>query len=80
MPKDDLPTYAIVELLIRLSEFNSHIGNYKDHSTYQDGVVVITSGGHINMPRSMVIQQFNNPENITKGELLSIADTFKKVS
>lgn len=78
MPKDDLPTYAIVELLIRLSEFNTQIGNYKDHSEHDDGVVVITSRGHINFPRSMVMQQFNDPEMITRGELLSIADTFKQ--
>jgi hypothetical protein len=79
MPKDDLPTYAIVELLIRLSEFNSQIGNYKDHSIHHDGVVVITSGGHINFPRSMVMQQFTDPDQITKGELISISGTFKKV-
>ncbi|MBS7564632.1 hypothetical protein KHS38_09455 [Mucilaginibacter sp. Bleaf8] len=78
MPKDDLPTYAIVELLIRLSEFNAQIGNYKDHSTHDGGVVVLTSRGHINFPRSIVMQQFNDPEMITRGELLSIADTFKK--
>jgi hypothetical protein len=78
MSKDDLPTYAIVEILIRLSEYNPQIGNYKDHLVHDNGVMVKTSNGHINFPHNLVIQQFNAPELITEDDLKSVTSQFKK--
>lgn len=45
--KNDLPTYAIVELLIRLSHINPLIGDYKGHALFDDGVIVKTTHGNI---------------------------------
>jgi len=77
MSKDDLPTYAIVELLIRLSEEYPLIGNYKDHAFHEYGIIVKTTNGHINLPVSLVLQQFNKPGLITKAELNTVANYFK---
>ena len=73
MPKQNLPTYAIVELLMRISHYNSTLGDYKNHSIYNDGVMVKTSGGTISFPITLIMQQFENPELITEKELLEMA-------
>ena len=62
MPNPNLPTYAIVELLIRLEPHNTAIGGYKNHSFYNDGVMVKTTGGIIHFPEKLIMQQFHDPE------------------
>jgi hypothetical protein len=76
MPKSNLPTYAIVELLIRLAKFDSAIGNYKDHTVYDDEVIVKTSGGYIRLPATLVVQQFEAPELIIDDQLKKVAQWF----
>jgi hypothetical protein len=76
MFKDELPTYAIVELLIRLSDINPQIGNYKDHHIQDSHVIVKTTHGYIRFPHPIVMQQFNNPDLITEQQLTDIAETF----
>jgi hypothetical protein len=78
MPKHSLPTYAIVELLIRLSRYNYLIGDYKNHSVFDTGVMVKTSGGSISFPVAIIVQQFENPTAITESELASIALLFRQ--
>jgi hypothetical protein len=77
MPKSSLPTYAIVELLIRLSQYNHLIGNYKNHSIFDTGVMVKTSSGSIKFPLSTIHRQFENPGSITESELANLALLFK---
>lgn len=77
MSKDSLPTYAIVELLIRLEDINPLIGSYKDHVPHEYGVMVKTTNGHINFSRQLVMQQFNNPGLIDATELKAVAELFK---
>ena len=77
MAKDSLPTYALVELLIRLAPINPHIGDYKDHAVYTDAVIVKTTSGHITFPKTLIQQQFDHPELITTAQLQKIALTFK---
>ncbi len=77
MSKHNLPTYAIVELLMRLMPHDNAIGNYKDHSIYDEGVIVKTSGGIIHFPQGLVMQQFESPELVTDNALLKVASTFK---
>ena len=73
MSKNDLPTYAIVELLIRLSSFNPTIGNYKDHHLNNEDVIVKTAYGPVTLPQEMIMRQFNAPEAITEHELKAVA-------
>ncbi len=73
MSKNDLPTYAIVELLIRLSSFNPTIGNYKNHHLNNDNVIVKTVHGPVTLPRKLILRQFNAPEEISEDELRAIA-------
>ncbi|MVN89705.1 hypothetical protein [Mucilaginibacter aquatilis] len=77
MSKDTLPTYAIVELLIRLADFNASIGAYKDHIPHEFGVMVKTTNGHINFSRQLILQQFNNPALIDEPQLKEVALLFK---
>ncbi|WP_295773053.1 hypothetical protein [uncultured Mucilaginibacter sp.] len=77
MSKDTLPTYAIVELLIRLADFNASIGDYKDHIPHEFGVMVKTTKGHINFSRQLIMQQFNNPALIDEPQLKEVALLFK---
>lgn len=77
MTKDTLPTYAIVELLIRLAQINPHIGDYKGHAIYTDAVIVKTTLGHITFSKILIGQQFHHPELITEAELKKAVTTFK---
>ncbi len=73
MSKNDLPTYAIVELLIRLSSFNPTIGNYKDHYLNNENVIIKTAHGCVTLGQELIMRQFNVPEEITEHELKLIA-------
>jgi len=77
MAKNNLPTYAIVELLIRLEKYDSAIGAYKDHTVYDDEVMVKTTGGGIRFPAQLIIRQFESPELISEDELSKTAQWFK---
>jgi hypothetical protein len=74
--KNTLPTYAIVELLIRLSHINPLIGDYKGHIVYDDGVIVKTTGGTITFPKKLVVLQFESPETIAENTLHLAANGF----
>ena len=73
MPRNDLPTYAIVELLIRIARYNKTIGDYKGHRLVNAEVWVKTTGGALRFPQSLVMQQFENPELINDKALLKQA-------
>jgi len=74
--KNTLPTYAIVELLIRLSHINPLIGDYKGHLVYDDGVIVKTSSGTVVFPEALIRRQFHHPDLITEAELNKLAALF----
>ena len=76
---DNLPTYAIVELLMRLASHNEVIGNYKDHKMDDAEVLVKTTGGAIRFPQDLVMQQFEDPELINDQHLLQTISSFKPV-
>ena len=77
MSRSNLPTYAIVELLIRLEKHNPAIGGYKNHTEFDGGVIVRTSGGSIEFPKQLVEQQFHDPEQITEKQLEKTALLFR---
>lgn len=77
MSKNNLPTYAIVELLIRLAKHNELIGDYKGHAVYDDDVIVKTSGGSIVFSQTLIVKQFESPELISEDELTRTANLFK---
>jgi hypothetical protein len=77
MLKQNLPTYAIVELLMRLADHDKSIGDYKNHSLNGEGVIVKTTGGTIYFPFELIIQQFENPELVSDTALLNTTNSFK---
>ena len=77
MFKSNLPTYVLVELLIRISSFDNKIGDYKNHTYFDDGVMVKTNQGTIHFPESLVMNQFQTPELITEQALIETAASFK---
>lgn len=80
MPENNLPTYAIVELLIRLEKHDPAIGDYKNHAVHDNGVTVKTTGGSIRFPQLLVMQQFETPESISDAELAKIATLFRSAN
>ncbi|MDB5151444.1 MAG: hypothetical protein JWR54_195 [Mucilaginibacter sp.] len=80
MPKNNLPTYAIVELLIRLEKHDPAIGGYKNHSESDNGIIVKTTGGSILFPQALIMQQFESPELIGDNELAAIASLFRSAN
>jgi len=77
MPKNNLPAYVIVELLMRLEQYHQRIGHYKDHHVHDVEVTVKTTGGAIRFPRSLIMQQFESPEQVTEHALLQTMASFK---
>jgi len=73
MMSNSVPIYAIVELLIRLEEYNENIGNYKNHVITEKNVRVTTSTGHILLPLSLVMNQFHSPDAIDETTLKLLA-------
>ncbi|SEO41232.1 hypothetical protein SAMN05192574_1087 [Mucilaginibacter gossypiicola] len=78
MSQNTLPLYAIVELLMRLAGIDPQIGNYKNHSERGDNVLVKTTNGTIQLSKSLVLSQFNKPEDIQKRDLESLASRFRR--
>ncbi|WP_114941715.1 hypothetical protein [Mucilaginibacter endophyticus] len=78
MSQSKLPLYAIVELLMRLAGVNAQIGNYKNHTERGDEVLVRTTNGSIQLSRTLVLSQFNRPEDIQKRDLESLASRFRR--
>ena len=79
MAKHNIPAYAIVELLMRLSHFNRRIGDYKGHAIRADDVLVKTSGGRINFSQTLIMRQFSQPDLISHDELIKAAAQFNAV-
>lgn len=79
MPKSNLPTYAIVELLMRLEAHNNSIGHYKDHNISKSEVIVKTTGGAIRFPETLVMQQFQDPELVPDEMLLETVSSFRPI-
>ena len=79
MTKRNIPAYAIVELLMRLSHYNKRIGDYKGHAIRADDVLVKTSGGRINFSQTLIMRQFAHPELIGHDELIKAASQFNAV-
>lgn len=75
-----LPTYAIIELLVRLEQYNAAIGNYKNHIADDDGVIVKTTRGSIRFPHLLIAQQFETPWLISDVELANTALLFRAVN
>jgi len=74
-----LPTYAIVELLMRLEQYSKAIGDYKDHRINHTEVLVKTTGGAIRFPETLIMQQFENPDLINDNLLLETISSFKPI-
>lgn len=77
MPKHNIPVYAIVELLMLLSQHDKSIGDYRGHTIRDQRVIVKTSNGSITFSHALVMRQFSDPESITKRELLNLLPFFR---
>ena len=77
---NNLPTYAIVELLMRLEQFSKVIGGYKDHRINHTEVLVKTTGGAIRFPQTLIMQQFENPDLISDHLLLQTISSFEPIN
>jgi len=78
--KDTLPAYAIVELLIRLAQIDPHIGDYKGHAISVDSAVVKTTNGKIPLLKTLIWQQFEQPDLITEADLKEVILAFQPLN
>lgn len=79
MSASSLPLYAIIELIIRISEFNAAVGEYKDHAKQTNGYMVKTTRGTIVFSNEIISKQFLSPESIDKVTLVELAKSFNAV-
>ncbi len=77
MNAQNIPVYAIVEVLIRVSNFDEGIGNYLNHVVQPEWVVIRTSKGVITFSNDLIAKQLEQPEKITNEELLDALANFE---
>lgn len=72
-----LAAYVIYELLIRLQEIDPAVGEYLSYKKISAGIKVQTTGGSLEIPDTLLEQQFHRPEGILAGDLLGILGSFQ---
>lgn len=80
MDAEKIPIYAIIELLIRVSDFHADVGNYLSHMMHSEWIVIRTSKGIISFSNALIITQLRQPENITDQDLLFALSSFEPIS
>lgn len=77
MPKLEIPTYAIAELLIRMAAIQKGLGEYCDHQVWQNTVSVTTTNGKLDISKELIFKQVIAPDHILDFELAKSAFTFQ---
>lgn len=77
MSASPLPLYVIIELLIRIAEYNPEVGQYKDHTRRRDGYLIKTTGGTILFTNDLIQMQFTNPDSISRDQLVQLGNSFR---
>lgn len=80
MDAEKIPVYAIIELLIRVSNFHADVGNYLSHTMQSEWIVIRTSKGMISFSKVLIVAQLKHPENITDQDLLFALSSFEPIS
>lgn len=73
----NFPLFIFYELLIRLSEIQPEIGDYVSYTPSNNGCIVRTTNGTLNVLNQILTKQFEDPNQITTQELFILLQTFK---
>lgn len=78
MKDTEVPLYAIVELLIRISFYHHGLGSYHDYMLDDEQVIVTTTEGLLILTKEIVFKQVRSPGAISDVELLRCTFNFYK--
>ncbi|WP_293741477.1 hypothetical protein [uncultured Pedobacter sp.] len=73
----NFPLYIYYELLIRLSEIESGIGDYVSSDANDENCVLRTTNGIITVPINLLRRQSADPNLINLDELIALSKNFK---
>lgn len=73
----EIPVYVIYELLIRLNELNTDVGDYISNKKINQGILVRTSTGIIALSDEILSRQFHDPSTISQQEILDLLKGFE---
>jgi len=71
------PVFLYYELLVRLAEFRSDIGDFVSVFASDSHLVLTTATGILDIPSELMYRQFNDPDTISKEEIRKVADNFR---
>lgn len=71
------PLYVLYELLIRLTELDPMIGDFHEHKHLENGAVIKTNNGSLNVPKHILKKQFSSPSEVTEADLKRLVNEFK---
>ncbi|ETZ24885.1 hypothetical protein [Pedobacter sp. V48] len=69
--------YVIYELLMKVQELESEIGDYQSYRKINAGISVITTRDSFDIPAYLLDKQFNNPALISDDDILGLLTTYK---
>jgi hypothetical protein len=69
MKNEEMPSYAIVEILIRISAFHPNLGRYKDHDLIGPMVVIKITSGRVMVKAELVSKHLQSPHTVSLNEL-----------
>ena len=72
-----LAVYVIYELLIRLQELDPAVGEYLSYKKISAGIKVQTTTGSLEIPDTLLDQQFHSPESVALADLSVLLGSFK---
>lgn len=76
MSNMSIPVFVFHELLIRLEEFDTKVGDYVSHYPRGNETNVFTTTGQFRFSDELVHKQFKDPSLILRTELLDALSTF----
>jgi hypothetical protein len=71
------PLYVLYELLIRLTELDPMIGDFHTHKQMENGAIIRTNNGSLNVPKHILKKQFSSPSEVTEADLKQLVNEFK---
>lgn len=74
------PLYIYYEILIRLSDFLPHIGEYLSFQEFEGHYTIKTTTGELMVSEEILTKQFKDPALLTSIDLAHLAGDYKSRS
>lgn len=53
------------------------IGDFYAHKQIENGAIISTNNGSLNVPKHILKKQFSNPSEVTEADLMQLVNEFK---